>query len=213
MATTRELANTGSQQALGAIDQKLSIGSKVYGSKLFEEGAVATNIMVLTGAKASLVLGGFASAGTNTGPLIGVAADATLAAGQVTTNANGDILFFATDAVTRAEIEYLTIEGDRITEQVVVASDTGALQQSKQGRQLISVTSDAGTTTGLLTNETRGVAPGAGEAALNAAGTDVLFNAADAVTLATLVYIATPGIGSGVGDTLSELLDETFPST
>ena len=111
-------------------------------------------------------------------------------------------------------MNYLPYEGDLITEQIVVlATDIGTLLQGKQGVQLISVNVDAGAITGPAVLELRGATPGALEVALSAAGNTLIFHADIEATLATVTYIAAPGIGTGVSDALHTILDATFPST
>ena len=213
MATGRELADTGSQQALGTLDQSLKIGTAVYGRRAFFTGAVATNVLTLPAAsKAAYGLKAFATAGTTAGEKAFVGPGATLAAGQCQVDGLGNIAFFGTDAVTAADVYYGTLEGDTITEQGPVVSEVLTFSGAKRAQELLSATIDTGTTTGAMTVEIRGATPTTGEAALIEDGTGIEFAAADAAAVATVTYRVVPGVGNASAS-LEETLDADFPST
>ena len=158
--------------------------------------ATSSKFTLPTNAKAAAILSAYATAGSVTGkctPVIG----ASPATHEVTITPTGDILFNnATDAVTACQVTYIAEEGEVITESIVVATNAGSLLQSRQARVLISATSTAGTLTGALTPTARGATPTTGLVALNAAGTGIATAAADAVTAATVTYVAFPAAGA-----------------
>lgn len=163
-------------------------------------GTVTSHILTLPDdAKAVALLKGFARAGTVTGYKEPVADDATLAAGEMQVNAAGDVLFLAADAVTEAEVTYLVQEGEVIEETLPVASDLATLTPStRRAVILIEVSASTGTSGGAKTPAARGSTPGAGFAAITTDGTQIEFAAADAISEATVKYVAFPGTA---GDT------------
>jgi len=166
----------------------------------FIAGAVVASILALDNtAKAMSGLSAFVTAGGSTGAKTYVAGGAP-AAGQFSVTPTGDLIFAAADAVTAAEATYTAIEGAVFTESVAVAASVGAFASGRQGVMLLSATVDVGIVLGAKTPVARGTAPVATEAAINALGTGVAFNAADVVAgRATVTYVITPGSGGTTG--------------
>ena len=122
----------------------------------------------------------------------------------------GNIVFAAADAVTTAEVTYVPVEGDIIEDAIVtVATNVGTLLSSRAAVVLLEIEALAGTSVGAKTPVARGTTPSAGQAAINDAGTGVVFAAADAVTSARIKYVATPGVGSADASAVSNLVVES----
>lgn len=194
--TLKTVLDASNPNLLPTAAQDLGLGSAMTLIPKFYRAAVSSNRMTLPNdAKCVHVLGGCIRTGTVTGPYIGVRQGATLATLQAAPAGNGDILFFATDAVTAADVWYLSAEPQLFTEDVVVTSNVGTLLGSRSGVILVSATALAGTVVGATTIIARGGAPATTQACLNAPGTGVVFQATDAVTSARIVYYAFPGVG------------------
>lgn len=160
--------------------------------------AVSSNTIVLPDdAKACQILYAIALAGGLTGYLVpgSLKREAAVTTGLVGVNSTGDIAFASADAITSAEVCYIPQEGVVITETVAVASNTGSFTGGRKGAILISATVLTGTALGAKIVDARATAPAAGHAALKLDGTGVAFQATDAVTSATLKYVAFPGNG------------------
>lgn len=162
----------------------------------FYRGTVTAHVLTLPdGSKASAILSAFATIGTVVGYFTPIVASAALATTQCKITPTGDILFLAADAVTEAEVVYVTVEGELITRtiQVVAGTGVGALPSTDVGVLLLSATVTAGTTLGAKTVLVRTAgAPATTEVRLAANGDNILFAVADAVTLATVTYLRVP---------------------
>lgn len=159
--------------------------------------AVVSNKIVLPdNAKADVILNCYVTAGTVSGQFTPVY-DSTPATTQVSTDAQGNIVFLNTDAVTEAEITYIPFEGDVIEETLPCVASLFTPSASRKMLCCLSAEAITGTVIGVKTVDDRATAaPATGHAALNKLGTGVLFNnGTDAVLTAKVKYIATPGFG------------------
>jgi len=159
-----------------------------------ERVTVTANVATLS-APAKAILACYASAGTAPGfktPL----QTGTPSAGQVAVGPSGTAVFNGTDAITVAEVVYVAVEGEPVTEEIDVTSNVGSGFASKTGALLVAAESLAGTLTGALTIVARGATPTTGQAALGATGTFV-FAGADAVTRARVTYYPFPDAAAG----------------
>jgi hypothetical protein len=184
------------QNKLHTALQMLPVGRAMNLVPKFFRGTVVADVLVLpTGAKAHAILAVTATIGTVTGhftPVVGTAAPATT---QANVNAVGNIAFANADAVTEAEVTYVTIDGETVTRQIVVVAGTGigVLPPGDVGVTLMSATVDVGGALGAKTVLPRtGAAPAAGNARLDINGDQIRFAIADAVTLATVTFVRTP---------------------
>lgn len=184
----KSVGNEGNPNKVGDFNQSVKIGSALALGSQTASGAVASHVMVLPdGAKAAYALNGYASVGSVTGVVTGVAgAPATT---EVGVDVNGDLVFQATDAVTQAEVVYVTLEGDQVSASAVVASTTATLPGTSKARLILSATVDGNARTPVA----RGTAvPGAGTCAISDDGASVEFNVADAGLTAVISYIELP---------------------
>lgn len=208
--TIKDVLNESNPNKLPSGAQIAQLGSALALEPIFIDSAVSANAIALPNAsKAKLGLAAFASAGGATGPLAFVAGGAPVA-GEFSVSAAGDLVFAAADAVTRAEVSYLPFEGEIITETVNVAASAAALPSGRKTSLLIAASVVTGIATGAKSVMARGSAPAAGEAAINAAGSSIVFNAADVVAgSALLTYVITPGSGgtSSLASRLAEQAD------
>jgi hypothetical protein len=208
--TIKDVLDEANPNKLPSGAQIAKLGSALSLEPAFIDAGVTANAIALpSAAKAALGLAAFASAGGATGPLAYVAGGAPVA-GEFSVSASGDIVFAAADAVTRAEVLYLPIEGEVITESVFVAASSAALPSGRKAVLLLSASVVSGIIPGAKTVVARGGAPAAGEAAINAAGTAIAFNAADVVAgSCELTYVVTPGSGgtSSLNSRLAEQAD------
>ncbi|HHH29039.1 MAG TPA: hypothetical protein ENK57_11945 [Polyangiaceae bacterium] len=200
----RDAGNEGNPNKVGSFNQLAKMGDALAGGERYLRGAVgAVTVHVFTlpdNAKAHRLLGGFIiAAGANVGPLQVVPEDAVLAAGQAQITAAGDVIFFATDAVTEAELYYETAEQLPVTVDVTVVAASGvAALTPRAAMRLISAEALTGGVTGVATVLARGTLQAglaSGQAALQPNGETVEFLIADAVTSARLTYMPQPGFG------------------
>lgn len=184
-------------------------GTAFLNAPSFIDSAVSSDTIILAdGNKAALGLAAFASAGGATGPLAFVAGGAPVA-GEFSVTPAGDLIFAAADAVTRAEVYFIAVQGEVFTESLEVAASSAAFSSGRKGAVLLSATITAGLALGPKTPVARGSAPAAGEAAIAADGLSVAFNVADVVAgSATVTYIVTPGSG-GTSSVFSRLTGST----
>lgn len=204
----RAIFNEGDPNKLGSAAQVARLGTILSGTPQFRRATLTSNAMVLPElAKAAVILSAYATAGGTPGIKTVVPGGAAPAAGQVAIGPTGNVAFFAGEA-TAAEVTYIAEEGPVIEEVVPVVANVGTLLQSRAARILLSAEALTGTSVGAKTVDFRGAAAAAGEAALNAAGTGVVFAVADAVTSARVRYIATPGVGPTPADPVSTLTVE-----
>lgn len=196
MTTLQAVLNRANPNTDASAAQLVRLGDALAAAARTRRLTVDANVATLPNeAKAAQVLYAFAAAGTATGVLTPVDAFTTPAAGQIAVDANGNLEMAAADAITLLDVTYISVEGQVFTETVEVVANSGTLLSSKASAQLLAVNRDVGTATGPATIAARGSAPGAGSAALADDGLSVAFNAADAVTRATITYIAIPGVG------------------
>lgn len=203
----KAILNEANPNKLPTAAQVLKLGTVLSGSPQFRKLTVTSHVAALPEtAKAAQLLRVFATAGTSAGAKTVV--EGAPAAGQVAISPTGDVIFNATDAVTAAEVLYVAEEGPVVEEVVAVAANVGTLLQSKAARVLLSAVALAGSSVGAKTVDYRAAAAAAGEAAINAAGTGIVFAGADAVTSARVRYIATPGIGTTPADPIASITTE-----
>lgn len=179
--------NESNPSKLGLAGRAVELGNAV-GHIRTAKVSVAANVATLpNGAKALQLLGGYRTAGTATGAIQPVGPGATLATGQAQVDANGNIAFLAADAVSSAEVTYLSYEGETIT--VTGASVVGGVYTVGGGgaRLLISATVGG---SALAIAARSNATPSAGNAHLNLTGSQVRF--ASGVTEATIIYAPFP---------------------
>jgi len=193
------------------------IGSLLSQTTRFRDASVSANIMVLPDdAKAIQVIAAFASAGANTSTKSVVGSSFTLAQGEVQVTDSGDIRFFGTDAVTQAEVYYITSEGEVTTETLTIASSVGFFASGRKGVEVLSAVVISGVTVGeVLTPDARGASPPLGAVSLATGGTAVTVNASNIVDGSLRVtYKATPGQGTAtapLGESLDAAADNLIP--
>jgi hypothetical protein len=197
--SVRAVLNESNPSLVAMAEQVLPLGDAMALIPRTIFSAVTSNVIVLPNiAKARAVLKCFVRAGTLTGYLTPISSEATPTTGQVGVSQTGDIEFASADAVTSAEVTYEPIEGDVVVETISVVAGTGVgtLLASKNALLLISATVLTGTTLGAkIVDDRAASAPATGHAKLNLLG-QATFAVADAVTQASVTYIATPGIGA-----------------
>jgi hypothetical protein len=190
----QDVLNESNPSKIATALQLVKIGNVVDLAPKFVKGAVTTNVLALPNdAKAVAILSALRTAGTVVGYATPVLPGATLATNQVKVNQLGNIEFFATDAVTAAEVVYVTAEGDVVVDTIPVVAGTGIGTLDTDAVQLISAVVTAGTSLGAKTVLARAEsAPAAGNVNLGLTANQVRFAVADAVTQATVTYIAKP---------------------
>lgn len=192
----REIFNEGNPNKVAAAAQVGRLGSFLALVPRLAKGAVTTHVMTLPeNARARVILAAISTAGTLTGNLTPIAGGAPTT-GQVGITPTGNIIFATADAVTAAEVIYVSHEGDIIEETVRVVAHVATPTGGRNATLLLSAVATAGTLPGTKVVDFRGAAIATTEAGINAAGTGIVFATADAVTTATIKYVATPGIGS-----------------
>ena len=158
---------------------------------------VVANVAVLPEvARAKTLLNVFVSAGTVNGQFGVLAPNATPTTTNAAINAQGNVAFFATDAVTEAEITYVAVEGEIVEDSLTVASNVGLLHG---GRKALVILKAFNTTSGssALTVLARGSAnPAAGNTRIDTTGASLRFEGS--VTKASIRYIAEPITPVGV---------------
>lgn len=147
---------------------------------------------------AAAVLYASARAGAGTpGVLTPVAYGAIPAAGQVAVAPNGRVVTAAADAWTDLDVVYVPEKGTIVEVTANVAANTLTLPTnvtSVGACTLLSATALTGGSVGAKIVDLPGAAAAAGEAALNAAKTTVVFAGADAVTSATVRLLVTSSV-------------------
>lgn len=207
--------NDGNPNKLANAANVGRLGTILRGGRRFIKGTVTNGILSLPlAARAAHILGARVTAGTTLGPKTPVVPAATASGVPATTNVTlspeGHISFnVATDAPTAAEVEYIAEQGAIYTEVIAVASNSGVPLAGRNVKRLLSVTSLAGTLTGALVVDQRGTAPATGHAAAKQDGTGFSFNNSDAVTSASVTYIATVGVGTEPQDVVSAIDNAT----
>lgn len=198
MTTVRDILNNANPNSLAPAQQTLPLGDAIAIITRSVRAPVVSNKVTLpsTG-KAKAILSAYGIGGTS-GYLtpLAVGSAATPSTGQISIDAQGNLVTASADALTAVLIEYLPVEGKVFTEQVVVASNVATLLGGRRAALLLSVNADAGTSAGAKTPVKRPATPTAGQAAIGGADdSTVVFASADAVTLATISYLAVPGQG------------------
>lgn len=129
----------------------------------------------------------YARAGAGAVGALAVVTAVPPAAGQISIAPNGDIITAAADAWTSVDVAFQPDKGDIIELTTDVIANVLALPQNVLNAgavRLLEAEALVGGSTGKKFCEAIGAAPGAGEASLNTALTQVSFNAGDAVTSA-----------------------------
>lgn len=197
----RDVANEGNPNKVGSVAQFAKLGDFFAGGLRYYRGAVSSHVLTLPdAAKAHVLIGGFIIAGTGgVGPIQVDPDDGTLASGEAKVNPNGNIGFFATDAVTEAEVYYLALEAEPVTMDVIVDPATGVCSLAPYAAvRLVGSTILAGGVTGASPIQIRGTLQGAlatTQCALQADGETVEFDIGDSITSARLTFIPQPGYG------------------
>lgn len=127
------------------------------------------------------------SGGGGTGVALAIVATVPPAAGQISIAPNGSIITAAADAWTSVDVAYTPEKGDIVEFTGDVAANVLLLPQNILNAgvvRLLEAEALVGTSTGKKFVDAIGAAAAAGEAALNAAMTQVNFAVADAVTRA-----------------------------
>jgi len=157
--------------------------------------------------KARQILRCWASAAGSTGDKTVAVPESTPGAGACAVDPNGNIEFAAADAVTVAEVLYIPVEGETITETIpVTAGGIAVFNNSRQAAQILTATLVApAATPGAKTPVARGTAAaavGAGGCSVNDTGLGIEFLPAEAgvACTANVTYIAFPGVGTGTQD-------------
>lgn len=178
-------------------------------------GANAGNLATLDAlvlpdfAKAGTILRAFARAGTaGTGEMTVAAKDATPATGEIAVAPNGNIVTLAADAITEVDITYVP-EGNAEAVEIYlpVASDAATIPAqytSKGVVVLLEAELVAGTATGNKIVLTQGGTPAAGQAAMDVAGAQVDFAAADAGTRCRLKLLVAKAAAEQLQAVLAE---------
>ena len=142
-------------------------------------------------AKAAAVLRCFVTAGTVTGHFTALQTAAAPATTQVGVSPTGNLQFLIADAVTEAEVTYVTAEGIVRQETISVASQIGVLPTGIQAKTLLSATDVTGGGSVAKTVVARSNAPAASSASISIDGDTIRFGDAG-VTSALVRYIAWP---------------------
>jgi len=144
--------------------------------------------------RAASITRAYARAGGATlGLLSPQAFGATPTTGQIAVSPNGDIVTLGTDAWTDLDVLFQPMKGDVIQLTLSAASNAAvlpAVATTPGVALLIAATVVAGTSTGakiIVANSNSN--PSAGQACLNLACSQVLFNSGDAVTSVTLTLL------------------------
>jgi hypothetical protein len=210
MTTLRQALTNSNPNSTDAALQALDAGLAMLALPRTYRGAVTGHKIVLPeSGKAARILHCYGM-GTTSGfktPLA-VGSNTAPATTECSVNGQGDITFAPADAITTAFVVYVPFQGyDVFEETVVVAAHLGTLLGSRRAAVLLGATSLAGTLTGVFTPVNRGAAPTTGLANISVADdSKIQFAAADAVTLATVRYLAVPGVGTAVKANLTDAL-------
>lgn len=187
--TLQTVLNEGNPNKLPAACREVNLGNALAHVRTAKVEVVSNVATLPAGGKALLFVGGFATAGTTTGALVPANLGATLATGQVAPNAAGNLAFFAADAVTAAEVTYISFESEAVT--VENAAVVGGVFPVGDGGARLLVSVSAGGSE-LTITERADDAPIAGslEANINLAGDEIQID--PNVTLPTIIYVPFP---------------------
>ncbi len=196
MRSNQQVLEEANPSKIDGSFNNIGLGSAFGNIARHTRGTVATNVLTLPdAAKAVALITVFATVGTSAGAKTPVSGAPS--AGEVSISADGNVVFNATDAVTAAEVVYLSAEGAVVEAQVPVADDGSTqLPNSRSAIVLISASlDDDADSAGPKTVVARAAsAASAGEAKLNLAG-QFVFNTTDVGSdpvTATVKYIEYP---------------------
>ncbi len=201
----RDICNEANPSKLESGLQQARLGTLLALVPRVIRGTVTAGILTLPeNARAAAILAAFVRAGSTLGPKTPVVPAAT-AAGipattNVTTSPEGHVSFnVATDAPSDAEVHYVPEEGDIIEEVIPVVPGTGVGTPlaGRNIKRLLAATAITGGVVGACVIDQRGFAVATTKHAAASVLGLAQFLIADAVTSATIRYIATPGIGNG----------------
>jgi len=185
------LDNTNLNQTAEQL-RAIKLGSMLAQLPLTVQVAVSSNKATMD-PPCARILKAYASAGTTKGEQTPEIPGTSLSTKQCAPDGNGNVLFYASDAVTQAEITYQPYQGQTVTEVCQVVSHAITFAQDRAGLVIISAEDQAGTA---LTVDVRGTSsPASGHIALTDAGTGAKLYASGSETSVTITYIATPGVG------------------
>lgn len=214
MTTVRTSLNKANPASIAMDLQRLGFGELLNLLPKLVKGTVTSNKLTLPENARALRLHMAYGVGTSSGYKLprAIGDVTTPSAGECTIDAQGNILFNAADAITSATVQYTAVEGEIFEETIDVASNVGTLLGSRRAIALLSATRVTGTNTGAATPVHRGATPTTGQAAISAADDALIaFAAADAVTRATVRYVAIPGQGNTTYSPVSAGLDADLP--
>lgn len=197
----KEALDRANPNTIADMYRKVKIGTVLAGHmpqhvRMFnmdEAGANAGNLATVDAmqlpdfSRAAVILRAFSRAGGVTGELTVAAPGATPLTGQIAVAANGNIVTLETDAITSLDVLYVPEAGEVVESVFPVVSNAIALPGNFTERGVIAVLEAEvveGTATGNKIVLAAAGAPAAGQAALNADKTSVVFNATDAGTRA-----------------------------
>lgn len=206
--TLRAVMNESDANKMPSAMQLLGMGEAMNLVPRTFRGTVTSDVLTLPQtARCAVLLKAYAVAGTVKGEFTPLKQGATVATTQAAPNNVGNVVFLTADAVTEAEVVYLAFEGTVFSDLCAVASHTATLLQGRRAAVLLAATALAGTSPGGKTVVARGTAaPTAGNVALQDAPTSVKFNSTDAITSATITYVAQP-VANAVGTKLEATQD------
>lgn len=195
--TLKTVLNEANPNRLPSALQAVPVGNALATITRTVRVAVSGNVAVLPEeARARALLNVYVSAGTVSGQFGVLVPNATPTTTNAAINAVGNVAFFATDAVTEAEITYVPVEGDIVEDTLVVASNVGVLHS---GRNALVILEAFNTTSGspvALTVLARASSnPAAGNTKIDLTGDSLRFEAS--VTSATVRYVASPIVSVG----------------
>lgn len=158
--------------------------------------AVVSNKIVLPDtAKCEQVLNCFVTAGGVTGRFNAVYVTPATTK-DCAPNGAGDIAFLGADAVTEAEVTYLAFEGEIVEETLAVVAGVATPSASRKAQCVLTATGLAGSVLGVKTPILRGAAPATTQVAVSLLGLLAFNNGTDALTSASVRFLATPGQGA-----------------
>lgn len=201
MTTARQSLNKGSASSLAVAGQLIPFGEAFSILPRTTRGVVTSHKLTLPeDGKAALLLAAYGM-GTTSGwkTVLAFGSNAAPATTEVRVDGAGDILFAAADAITAALVRYIPVEGEVWEDVIDIAANVGTFLGSRRAQMILSATRLVGTATGVSTPVHRPATPTAGQVAISATDdSQVAFPAADAVTRATVRYLAIPGVGATV---------------
>lgn len=206
--TIKQSLNRADPNALADELRKLAFGDIVRALPATVRKSAALVAVPYSGAEAAVagqaqdapalsILRGYARAGAGAAGPLNVVAFPPAAPNDVAIAPNGQIVTLLADAWTSLDVQYTADKGDIVEVTLDVAANVLTLPAnvtSAGAVRLLEAEATAGTVTGKKFCAAIGAAPGAGEAAMNAALATVLFNAGDAVTKARVKLLVCSAI-------------------